>query len=84
MSGRVRRKQRKEKSRRNTRRLKGGRECENKELDNHCGSPTKASVLVEKASRREGKEFFCCCCVSLALRETGVKMGVGDFGGGFF
>lgn len=72
-------KDRKKQEKKHTRRLKGGRECENKELDNHYGSPTEVSVLIEKASKREGKDF-CCFCMSPALKDTGVKLGVGDFG----
>lgn len=52
-------KERKKQEEKRTRRLNGGRECENKkELDNHCGTPANVSVLVEKTSRREGKDFF--------------------------
>lgn len=77
---RAKAKDRKKKEKKHARRLKRGIKCENKkELDNHCGSPAKVSVLIEKASRRESKDF-CCCCMSPALKETGIKLGVGDFG----
>lgn len=56
---RAKAKERKKQEKKRARRFKGGREFENKkELDNHCGCPTKVSVLVEKASKRVGKDFF--------------------------
>lgn len=34
-------------------------------------------MLAEKTSRRDGREVFCC--VSPTFKETGVKLGVGDW-----
>lgn len=86
MSGRVRQKQKKEKSRRKSI-PEDSKDEENVKIRKNqiitVAVLQKSQCWLKGLEEGKARKLFCCCCISPALKETGVKLGVGDFGGVF-